>query len=92
MMSFSNLTYYVNVILYKEICKFIAEGSWTCGGTAGVRQETISSPGAAPASTPATQQTPAYRAILPSFVRISLNDMLFVNRRLMLTIIIFLYS
>lgn len=52
----------------------IAEGSWTCGGTAGVRQETISSPGAAPASTPATQQTPAYRAILPSFVRISLNN------------------
>lgn len=47
---------------------FAAEGSWTCGGTAGVRQETTSSPAAAPASTPAAQQTPAFRAILPSFV------------------------
>ncbi|XP_038209509.1 uncharacterized protein LOC119830524 [Zerene cesonia] len=43
------------------------EGSWTCGGTAGVRQETTS-PAAAPASTPASQQIPAYRAIVPSFL------------------------
>lgn len=41
------------------------EGSWTCGGGASVRETT--SP-AAPAPAPATQQTPALRAILPPFL------------------------
>ncbi|XP_053600828.1 protein PRRC2C isoform X2 [Plodia interpunctella] len=37
------------------------EGSWTCGGGTSVRSE-VASPA------PATQQTPAFRAILPSFL------------------------
>lgn len=47
------------------------EGSWTCGGTAGVRQEAASSAAAGPASAPASQQSPAClpRSILPSFMK-----------------------
>ncbi|CAK1548241.1 unnamed protein product [Leptosia nina] len=44
------------------------EGSWTCGGNAGARQEVSASPAGAPASSPASQPTPAYRAIVPSFL------------------------
>lgn len=47
---------------------FAAEGSWTCGGGVSVRGDASACPAAAPAAVAASQPTPAFRAIIPSFV------------------------